>query len=144
MRTPVRIGILAMISNMVFNVILIWPLAHAGIALSTTLAAFLNSAFLLFFLCKKKIYTPNVGWSFFGVRIMIANAVLGIWLWILAGDLQTWIASPWTWRTLHLFLLLISGAAIYLIALWMTGLRPHDLLIRETRPLIQSSSGTTD
>src|SRR5690606_22429132 len=29
-RTPVRIGIIAMAANMVFNLILIWPLAHAG------------------------------------------------------------------------------------------------------------------
>lgn len=131
MRTPVRIGILAMISNMVFNVILIWPLAHAGIALSTTLAAFVNTAFLFYFLCKKKIYTRNVGWGFFSARILIANAILGVWLWFGAGDLQTWVTSPWTWRTSHLFLLLISGAAIYFAALWLTGLRVRDLLIRE-------------
>lgn len=135
MRTPVRIGILSMIANMVFNVILIWPLAHAGIALSTSLAAVVNTSFLLYFLCKKQIYTPSIGWKFFAGRILIANSILGIWLWVGAGELQTWTSSAWTWRTGHLFMLLGSGAMIYFTALWLTGLRVRDFVIREQQAL---------
>jgi len=32
-RTPVKIAVIAMITNMVLNLILIWPLAHAGLEL---------------------------------------------------------------------------------------------------------------
>ena len=56
LRTPVRIGIMAMIANMVFNFILIWPLEHAGIALATSLSAFLNAGFLFYFLRKQEFY----------------------------------------------------------------------------------------
>ncbi|MCP1328729.1 murein biosynthesis integral membrane protein MurJ, partial [Halomonas sp. 707D4] len=45
-RTPVKVGIMAMVANMVFNLILIWPLAHAGLALATALSAFLNAGLL--------------------------------------------------------------------------------------------------
>ena len=44
--TPVRIGIGAMVSNMVLNFIFIFPLAHAGIALATSLSAVLNASSL--------------------------------------------------------------------------------------------------
>jgi putative peptidoglycan lipid II flippase len=137
MRTPVRIGILSMIANMVFNVILIWPLAHAGIALSTTLAAFVNTSFLYYFLYKKKIYSPSPGWKFFSVRIIIANSILGFVLWFGAGDLQTWTNNSWIWRTVHLFTLLGVGAFIYFAALWLTGLRIRDFIFRE-RQIIQN------
>ncbi|HAB04711.1 MAG TPA: murein biosynthesis integral membrane protein MurJ, partial [Alcanivorax sp.] len=34
-RTPVKIGIIAMVANMALNLALIWPLQHAGLALAT-------------------------------------------------------------------------------------------------------------
>ncbi|MEO5377417.1 MAG: murein biosynthesis integral membrane protein MurJ [Magnetococcus sp. DMHC-6] len=52
-RTPVRVAMLCMLSNMVLNVALMFPLKHTGLALATTLAAFLNSGLLLYFLHRK-------------------------------------------------------------------------------------------
>jgi putative peptidoglycan lipid II flippase len=48
-RTPVRIGILAMVANMVMNILLVFVLdfAHTGLALATSLAAILNATLLL-------------------------------------------------------------------------------------------------
>ena len=46
-RTPVRIGVIAMATNMVFNLFLIFPLQHAGLALATSLSAYLNAYLLL-------------------------------------------------------------------------------------------------
>ncbi|EKD73151.1 MAG: hypothetical protein ACD_45C00431G0004 [uncultured bacterium] len=129
MRTPVRIGIVAMISNMVLNVILIWPLHHAGIALATSLSAMLNSGFLFYFLRKKAIYIPRDGWRFLGFRLLFANCVLAIWLWFGAGDLQDWLTSTIMWRVMHLAGLLISAMTLYFAALWIVGVRPRDVLI---------------
>src|SRR5580692_2269400 len=98
LRTPVRIGIAAMISNMVFNVILIWPLKHAGIALATSLSAMLNSWFLFYFLHKQKIYVPREGWRFFSFRLCFANVVLAIFLWFGSGDIHEWVSHPTLWR----------------------------------------------
>lgn len=129
MRTPVRIGVIAMVSNMVFNLILIWSLAHAGIALATSLAAIVNMSFLYYFLRKEKIYTPRAGWGFFSFHLFFANAALAAWLWFGAGDLQMWITNNWQWRLMHLIFLLVTAAAVYFAALWLAGLRPRDLLI---------------
>ncbi len=40
MKTPVKIAIWAMAANMLFNLILVWPLDHVGLALATSLSAF--------------------------------------------------------------------------------------------------------
>jgi putative peptidoglycan lipid II flippase len=129
MRTPVRIGILAMLANMVFNLILIWPLAHAGIALATSLASMVNVSFLYCFLRKKAIYTPRAGWKFFSLRLLVANTLLALWLWFSSGDLSVWLTSNWMWRGTHLMLLLGSAVVVYFAGLWLTGVRLSDLLM---------------
>src|SRR5690606_4712219 len=37
-RTPVRIGMIAMAANMVFNLMLVWHLRHVGLALATAMS----------------------------------------------------------------------------------------------------------
>lgn len=129
MRTPVRIGIIAMVSNMILNVMLIWPLAHAGIALATSLSAIINTSLLFYFLRQRRFYNPRDGWKLFAIRITVANVILGLWLWFGAGDLQNWIVHHAMWRLGHLAFLLISAIAIYFTSLWLTGIRLHDLLM---------------
>ncbi len=129
MRTPVRIGILAMVSNMVFNFALIWPFAHAGIALATSLSSIMNAGFLYYYLRKKLLYQPQAGWWPFMVRLTITNGLLAAWLWVGAGDINLWVTSSVGWRCVHLLFLLGSSVVIYFVGLWLTGVRPRDVLI---------------
>lgn len=129
MRTPVRIAVVAMIANIVFNLLLIWPLKHAGIALSTSLAAIINSSMLFYFLYQRGIYHPRAGWKLFALRLSIANIVLGLWLYFGAGETRAWTMNPTLWRVEHLAFLLIVGVIIYFASLWITGLRLRHLLI---------------
>lgn len=129
LRTPVRIGVIAMVTNTILNCILIWPLAHAGIALSTSLAALVNGGLLFYFLRKRGFYEFREGWKLFAVRLLIANVVVGIWLYVGAGDIQTWIHQTAVWRLMHLTFLMVTAAFVYFGALWITGIRLHHLLI---------------
>lgn len=133
MRIPVRIGVIAMVANTVLNVILIWPLAHAGIALSTSLAALVNMSLLFYFLRQRRFYCPRDGWGLFTLRLALANIILALWLWFGAGDLNSWITHHILWRWGHLAFLLISAVLIYFVALWLTGVRLHHLLIPQQR-----------
>ena len=134
LRTPVRIGVIAMLTNTLLNLLLIWPLAHAGIALATSLAAVVNSSFLFYYLRKRKLYQPRAGWKLFALRLVFANAIIAAWLWIGAGDLHTWMSQHALWRYTHLLFLLISAVAIYFAILWLTGVRLHHLLMPEKQP----------
>lgn len=132
MKTPVRIGVLVMIANMLFNVIFIWPLAHAGIALATSLAALLNSSFLFYFLRKRLIYEPRAGWPTFLFRLGFANLMLAIWLFWGTDDLTTWMVKSVSWRMSHLFFVLGMGAIVYFASLWIIGIRPRHLLMTQS------------
>jgi putative peptidoglycan lipid II flippase len=138
MRTPVRIGIIAMLSNMLFNVILIWPLKHAGIALATSLSAVLNMGLLYYYLQKTKIFLPRAGWKNFSFRLLFANTLLGICLWCGAGDINDWITHPAIWRGLHLSFLLVGSVLVYFLGLFLAGIRPHHLLIPQQQTLSES------
>ena len=60
MRTPVRIGVIAMVSNMVLNLLFVvplhhyWQIGHVGLAAATSVSAFLNAG-LLFFICARRV-----------------------------------------------------------------------------------------
>jgi putative peptidoglycan lipid II flippase len=136
MRTPVKIGIIAMVSNMALNGILIWPLKHAGIALATSLAALVNMGLLYYFLRKKGMFQPCAGWGYFTFRILLANSLLVVWLWLGVGDMQQWVTSSWSWRGIHLTYLLVSSAAIYCGGLWLAGLRLRHLLIPDRQTAV--------
>jgi putative peptidoglycan lipid II flippase len=129
MRTPVKIGVIAMLANIIFNIALIKPLAHAGIALSTSLAAIINMGCLYYYLRQRGYYAPREGWGLFALRLMIANTLIAVWLWLGAGDLQVWTSQHALWRATHLAFLLSSAVIMYFAALWVTGIRLHDLLM---------------
>lgn len=129
MRTPVRIAVIAMITNIILNIILIWPLAHAGIALATSLAALVNAVFLFYFLRQQNFYKPREGWKLFAIRLIIANLIITLWLWTGAGDITSWINHQAWWRIEHLAFLMITSVLIYFAVLWLSGMRIHHLLM---------------
>ena len=57
--TPVRIGILCLVVNVVLNIALMGPLAHVGIALATTLAGWLNVGLLALVLARRGFLKPD-------------------------------------------------------------------------------------
>ena len=75
-RTPVKIGVIAMVVNMVLNLALVLPLAHAGLALATALSAYVNAALLLRVLLNEGIYRPAPGWGGYLARVGISSAVM--------------------------------------------------------------------
>ena len=52
-RTPVRVGCVAVVANIVFDLILMGPMKQGGLALATSIASILNLVILLFLLRKK-------------------------------------------------------------------------------------------
>lgn len=140
MRTPVRIGVVAMVTNTLLNCALIWPLKHAGIAMATSLAAIVNAGCLFYFLRQRDFYQPRDGWKVFFFRLFVSNLVLAVFLATMVGETALWISQPTIWRIEHLAFLLVSGGVIYFAALWVSGVRLHHLLMPPHQDLADSKS----
>jgi len=57
--TPVRIGILCVVLNLALNLALMGPLQHVGVALATSLAAWLNAGLLALMLARRGHLIPD-------------------------------------------------------------------------------------
>lgn len=122
-KTPVKIGIKAMVANMIFNLLLIWPLAHVGLALATSLSAFLNAGWLLLGLRKQGVFHFQPGWGLFLLRLILASSAMLGTLFLLWSDLQQWLDWGLLDRVWHMGMLVIAGAGSYLLALYLLGVR---------------------
>ena len=128
-RTPVRVGIIAMLANMAFNVILIFPLAHTGLALATSLSSFLNAVMLFRLLRREQVYRPLRGWPRFLIQIGSANLLMGLLLWFSVGELSDWLEASAKERILHLVWLVAGGFVVYVISAITFGIRPSQLRV---------------
>ena len=125
-----------MVANIVLNILLVWlfnyiNLAHVGLALATSLSAYLQ-AFLLFRKLKKiKVYRSRKKWSGFIAKIVIALAVMiGI---IIFGVAHIFVWQGWDVfdRALNLMLWVLVSMLSYFSVLWLTGLRLRNITTPE-------------
>ena len=133
-RTPVRIGIIAMVCNMIFNIAFVVPLVlydyeapHIGLALATSLSAYINALLLYNGLRNNDIFSPQSGWAAWIFRIVIATiAMAAVTAW-LNPDAAQWSQWQIQERLINLVVIIASAASIYFIMLWLQGLRPNQL-----------------
>ncbi len=125
-RTPVKIAALAMLTNMVLNAILIFPLAHAGLALATSIAAMLNAGLLFIGIRRRGIYQAAPGWGKFALQMLLANGVMALWLWWGSDSLNQWFAWHWWIKAGHLFYLIAVAMILYFAILRVMGMRVRD------------------
>ncbi len=126
MKTPVRYGIYALLVSLALNLLLVFPLAHAGLALATSLGAFFNAALLLKKLHKDKVYQPANGWGMFLARVSLAGGVMaaGLFYGVDAAGWHDWSATE---RALNLVKWIGLGWLCYTAILLLTGLRLRHL-----------------
>ena len=123
MKTPVRIGIWAMASNMLLNLLLVWQFAHVGLAMATSLSALLNAALLGWGLYRRKIWLPCAGWGLFSLRILLASTALCGVIYLAYRPVQVWLNWGLWQRVEHLAIIVVLGVLAYGIGLVLVGLR---------------------
>ena len=133
MKTPVRIGIIAMGTNMVLNLLFVLPLlwwfniGHAGLALATSVSAWLNAVLLYRGLRLHGVLSITgipVGWM---IRIVLATLLMTLVLWWFTPNITLWENWDAWHRGYRLVGLCFGGLCAYAIGLWIQGLRPSML-----------------
>ncbi|ROR94753.1 putative peptidoglycan lipid II flippase [Sinobacterium caligoides] len=128
-KTPVRIGIKAMLANMVLNIAFVAPLyyyfgqGHVGLALATSVSALLNVYWLWQGLLRDGVYRwtrlfiVTVGRCLFA-SVTMAAALYGLSQWV-----ADWSALLWWMRVGLVLAICAAGALVYLLTLALTGAR---------------------
>ena len=134
-RTPFRIALVVLAVTQALNLAFVPLFAHAGLALSISVAATVNAGLLLTGLVRRGIYRPRPGWAGFGARVAAALVALAAVLAPAVGAVD-WIAmraQPMMRIGLALGLV-AAGAAVYLGVLAALGLRPRQFVRRTGDP----------
>ena len=138
MRTPVRIGIIAMVTNMVLNILFVvplhfyWQIGHLGLAAATSVAAFLNAILLYVYLKRSGVYVASGHWVGFFCRLSAAVGVMLVVLVVVSGPLdalnsEVWQNMPWWQRSRGILGLCAAGFVAYVLMLLITGFKMSDL-----------------
>lgn len=123
-RTPVRYGIIAMVSNMVFNLIFAIPFGYVGLAIATSMSAFLNAGLLYRGLHKANVYRVNKATLMFLSKSAIAAGVMLLVLFQFEPTTPQWLDLSFVERSYTLAKLIVFAAVAYFICLVCLGIRP--------------------
>ncbi|NDJ80566.1 murein biosynthesis integral membrane protein MurJ [Vibrio campbellii] len=126
-KTPVKYGIIAMVTNMVFNAIFAYFYGYVGLAIATALSAFVNMALLYRGLHIAGVYQITKRTVLFIIRLVIAGAAMvAAILWQLE-DMSVWLGWSFAHRSGVLGMLVGLGAVVYLAVVFLLGMRLKDL-----------------
>ncbi len=131
-KTPVKIGVVAMLVNITLNLVFVWtwftlelPGAHAGLALATSLSAYVNAGLLFLLLRRADVIKSLDKWLALIIKVLISSTVMVALLWWLVPDLSTWTNWDSLNRFSMLFVYIFAGLAAYVSLLFIFGLRPN-------------------
>ena len=110
-KTPMLIAGVTVIVNIVFSIILFDSLGHIGIAIATSIAAWVNVALLLFGL--RNFWKPDARLKYRMPKIFIASIVMGSLLWILHQTIKEMFNHDFWLRLGGVSMLVIFGITIY-------------------------------
>ena len=130
-KTPVRIAVVVLVITQLLNLALVPVFQQAGLALAIGFGALINALSLLVGLVRCGNYKPAPGWALFALQVLAASALLAVFLLWAAGSVS-WIGlkSHYFQRIGYLTLVLSASAAIYFVALRVSGLKLRQLLRR--------------
>lgn len=121
-KTPVRAGIIAMVSNVFLNLLFVYLLidqgiAHAGLALATSVSGAINAGLLLYYLSKKSIYKLNKTFYQALIKAGVLSIIMALGIINFSPDTQAYQQADVLWRGIYLLSTTLSCAGFYFMAL---------------------------
>jgi putative peptidoglycan lipid II flippase len=125
--TPVKVAAIAMLSNIVLNLLLVGVLQHAGLALASSLSAYINAGLLYMRLRQAGIPVSFMSELKIIRSVLIAVAIMAVFLIFLSPSQSNW--SEWNvyQRVMQLTIWIFGGMAVYAAVIFLQGMRLQDL-----------------
>lgn len=128
-KTPVKIGIKAMVANMIFNLMLAPFFGYVGLAMATTMSATLN-AYLLYQGLKETnvFHLSNVTKVFFG-KLILASMIMAAVVFYVSPSFDTWLMYSFGQQAFKVFFYISIGVVVYFAVLLVLGIRLADFKV---------------
>ncbi len=129
-KTPVKIGIKAMVANMAFNLALAPFFGYVGLAIATTMSATLNAWLLYRGLKQAQVYHLSNITKVFIAKLMFAAGVMALVVYQLSPNFDVWLSMKFFEQTLQLVLCIGAGCFSYFLVIILLGVRLNDFKVK--------------
>jgi len=132
-KTPVKIGIIAMVSNMAFNLMLAPFFGYVGLAIATTLSATFNAWMLYRGLKAAQIYHLATATKIFIGKLVTSAAVMALVVYALSPEFNQWLVMALSAQILQLIICITLGVLSYFAMIFILGIRISDFTIKNVK-----------
>jgi putative peptidoglycan lipid II flippase len=129
-KTPVKIGIIAMVSNMAFNLMLAPFFGFVGLAIATTMSATLNAWLLYRGLKQAGVYYLSKSTKVFIGKLVLSALVMALVVYQLSNDFDVWLAMSFTEQVQQLIVCIGGGCLSYFVMIALLGVRLGDFKVK--------------
>jgi putative peptidoglycan lipid II flippase len=119
--TPVRIAAVSIVVNVALNLWLINYFGYVGIAIASSISAWLNVVLLVFFLSRRGHYQADRRLVMRIAGILGASSVMAAVLWFGAAWAVPWLSGTIIEKVVSLTALVVGGGIVYLGAARVFG-----------------------
>src|SRR3546814_13058178 len=98
--TPFRYSVVSVVANIALSLVLFWQLRHVGIALATSLAAWLNVVLLALSLRRFGFCHLDARFRRPLPRILADSAAMGAAIWMAMIGTETWLSDSFGERAI--------------------------------------------
>ena len=136
-KTPLKIALICVLVNLLFNLTLMGPFKHVGMAMATSIASWVNLVLMAGILHKRGLFAPDTKLKTRLAKMLVASAVMALGLLLVQPHLYPYYFEHTLVRALTLSLVILGGATIYGAAI--LALKAYDpklikQLFRPTKP----------
>lgn len=117
--------------NIALGIFLFWRIGLVGLALATSIAAWVNTGFLFWHLQRSGHFIADERLKRVMPRIGVASAGLGLALWLTAQALTDWLNGSYGLQVAALAVLVLGGMALYGLLVQLTGAASFRDLIKD-------------
>jgi putative peptidoglycan lipid II flippase len=125
-KTPVRYGIITMVANMLFNLMLAVPFSYVGLAMATALSGSLNAFLLYRKLAQQGVYKITRQTWLFLLKIVAATIMMALAVGWYQSQLE-WQTMVFQERAISITFVIALGMLVYACACILFGVRPSHL-----------------
>ncbi len=120
-KTPMWIAAMCMIVNIVFNLLLMGPFLHVGLAMATVLSAWTNTILLAVILRKRGLLALDARLKSRVLRIVVACLIMMGGLYLASSYAGVWLTGSQTERIAVLTGLIGLGLLLYFVSAFAIG-----------------------
>lgn len=126
-KTPVRVGIIAMVTNIFLNFVFAYYYAHMGLAIATSLSAVINASLLYYYLKQRDIFTFSQDFLKIFFKVLLATIIMIIFILNFKQDINHYLNADVWHRILTTINVITVSAVIYFISLRLLGIKVKHL-----------------